>query len=148
MSFYKMMGFCITVLLSIIFFNCVSTQDNLSQDTVSTDENWVAPPRMNPPPSPGTVKAVAQIMEITEENGQPMAMVRIQKVIQYGPATPLLPAGSEIVLDIPQPLFEKATGQDKQTVSRGNTITVTLKRSQRLISEEAKSRWKMIEIHE
>ena len=126
MYLYKIISFEIILCLSIIFLNCASSKNNLPQDTVSTDENWVAPPRIKPPPSPGTVKAIAEIVDIVHEGKQSLVTVRIQKVLGYGSATPLLSIGREIKTVLSPSLQEKMKASDSNTLIQERTVIITL----------------------
>jgi hypothetical protein len=134
-------------ILSIIFLHCTSSKNNLPQDTVSTDENWVAPQRLEPPPSPGTVKAIAEIVDILHESKQSLVTVRIQKVLDYGSATPLLSSGREIKTVLSPSLQKEIKASDSNPLIQGHTVTITLQSLQQIASEEKHSSWRIIQIH-
>ncbi len=142
----KHLFFLLTV-FSMIFLYCASSKNNLSQDKVSPENNWRPPPRMEIPLSPGTAKVKAEILNKIQENEQLSAYVRIQQVLKYGPATPILPVGSEIKTELSPSLQEKLKSTEF-SFTQGDTVTITLKHYQHLSSEETHAQWRIIQIHE
>ena len=136
------------MIFSMIFLYCASSRNDLPQEKVSTEENWVAPQRIEPPQSPGTAKAIAEIVDIAHEGKQSLVTVRIQKVLGYGSATPLLSIGREIKTVLSPSLQEKMKASDSNLLIQGRTVTITLKSLQRIASEEKHPSWRIIQIHE
>jgi hypothetical protein len=136
------------ILFSVIFSYCVSSKKNLPQDSVSPEDNWRPPPRKEIPLSPGTAKVRAAIVRKIQENDRLSAVVRIQQVLSYGPATPVLPVGSEITTELSSSLQEKLRSSAEFSLTQGDTVTITMKHYQHLTSEEASLQWRIIQIHE
>jgi hypothetical protein len=81
----------------MIFLYCASSKKKVPQEKISTENDWRPPSRGETPLSPGTVKVKAGITSIDEHKQN--IVVRIERVIGYGPATPILPAGKIEIIE-------------------------------------------------
>ncbi len=130
----------------MIFLYCASSKKNVPQEKISTENDWRPPSRGETPLSPGTVKVKAGITSIDEHKQN--IVVRIERVIGYGPATPILPVGSEIQIELSSSLQEKLKSSKEFSLIQGDTATITMKHDQHLTSDVTSSQWRIIQIHE
>ena len=136
------------IIFSMIFSYCVSSKKNLPQDTVSPEDNWRPPPKKEIPLSPGTAKVRAEIVSKIQENDRLSAAVRILQVLSYGPATPVLHVGSEIKTELSPSLQEKLKSSVEFSLTQVDTVTITMKHTQQLSSEDTHPLWRIIQLHE
>ncbi len=134
------------IIFSLILFSCASSINEKSKSTVSSQKEI-----MHPTPSqsipPGTANVSAAILTCEKKKDYFSCSFRIITVHGYGSATPLLPPGSEIIIEIVKINFKERNPPLSQTLQPGNILKMSLSYNQALSRKNSISSWQAIHIY-
>jgi len=97
--------------------------------------------------APGTVQVLAIVVDWTEREKDHLCTFRIEKTYEYGSATPPLPSGSEVSVEVSKFLFEKSEYLASDLLKKGNIVRATLRfQEPRSTANDAIS-WRAVNLH-
>ena len=104
---------------------CASEGDNLNQNT-NADKKMPVP--ADPISfAPGTVRVTAVILDSEEKEKIFLCTFRIEETHGYGPATPPIPFGSEVKVEVTKFLLERNEIQASELLKEDNLIKATIR---------------------
>ena len=135
----------IVISLSWTLFCCTPQGENLNRD-LNADRNIPVP---DDPISltPGTVRVKAIVLDREEKEMIYLCTFRIEETHGYGSATPPLPSGSEVKLEVSKLLIERNQIQASKLLKKGNIVKATISfQESRPEIKEAVS-WRVVKFH-
>jgi len=131
--------------LSFALFNCISPKRKpVHSPTPSQELPVPAPPKSL---APGSAIASAVLLTCEEREKLFMCQFRIKTVDGYGAATPPLPKGTKINVEVSKTLFKKSSRSATQLLKKGNTLKMTLRYREQGPGKHAPASWRVFRFH-
>ncbi len=131
--------------LSWLLICCAPYGQNVNRNTAS-NHNYPVPsdPIIL---APGTVRVSAVVIDCTEKEKVHLCTFQIEETHGYGAATPPLPLGSEVSVEVSKFLLEKGEYLASDLLKKGNIVKATLRfQEPRSTTKDAVS-WRAIKLH-
>jgi hypothetical protein len=128
-----------------LFLGCSSSRNDV-QEQEETSSSSTPPPVVSL--SPESAKVEAYLLEYNQEEDHLICRIKIEKVIAYGSATPPLPSGTNIYVEISNKLLD-ANPEVRRKFSNNEHLfgmTIKMNKGGIGISANEKQIWKVKEI--
>ncbi len=123
--FTRLFHTAIVISLSWMFICCAPQDENRDQNA---DPDKKIPVPADPISlAPGTVRVTAAVLDRAEKEKIYLCTFRIEETHGYGSATPPLPSGSEVKVEVSKFLLERNNIQAPELLKKGNIIGATIR---------------------
>jgi hypothetical protein len=143
------MKLMITVLLLLLFITLQSCSTKTTSSESSKDNTKDSPPQSklykdNNDLPPGTADIKAEILSFNDSTNNLKTRLKIENVYNYGPATPPLAIGSEIICDIPQSVLNDINTIPSEKFIKGSSFKFIIKHQFGIYNKDNISNWRII----
>lgn len=135
------MPFCKQRIISLLVLSvslCCCTSVNKND---SNRQQQISTPQKEIPLPPGSANIKAWIQDYREEEGSFACKMKISEVNGYGPATPPLPQGYILTIDVPKSLIEKNKYEADKIFVRGKLVKMSVRYQRTMQQDSASDKW-------
>ena len=140
----KLISSVLIASLSWMLISCAPSGQNVNRNKASKHNHPIPSDPITL--APGTVRVLAVVVDWTERERDHQCTFRVEETFGYGSATPPLPSGSEVKVEVSKFFFEKSEYQASDLFKKGNIVRATLRfQEPRSISKDSVS-WRAVKL--
>lgn len=135
------------ILLTSISYDCASNRNQPSEKTIPSEKKAddTHSPLPPPPLPPGTARTNIEILGCEEKNDHYICLFRVKEVYEYGSATPPLPPGTEINVEVTKYFLQQNHYHVSEILKNGNRLDSTLKHRHHPDQAKTSFSWRVIQ---